>query len=166
MTWIDHFRRLANYNRWANERLFKVCGQLPVEEYLLPRAAYFQTIHGTLQHILVADRLWLGRLMGRDSGIVSLDQTLYTDLRSLERGRRTTDEEIFDFVDELSEFHLETKLTYQTITEPRRQVTSSLHDVLTHLFNHQTHHRGQVHDLLMQTPVAPPPLDYLHFADH
>jgi len=79
----DQFEVLARYNSWANARLYETSSRLPSDEYLKDRKAFFGSIHDTLNHLLVVDRLWLGRLEQRDSGITALNQTLYIDFNSL-----------------------------------------------------------------------------------
>ncbi len=157
----SHFQSCARYNRWANGRLFAACGQLSETAYMQPRPAFFGSIHGALNHILVGDRIWLGRAAGQDSGIHSLDQQLYGDFLGLKVAREAEDARIVGFIDGLKEDEFAEVVVYRTMAgEPYR---NRLAEILAHLFNHQTHHRGQVHDLLSQTEVPPPPLDYIIF---
>src|SRR4051794_30228644 len=74
-----YFGELARYNAWANERLYAACGELADTERKAPRPAFFGSIHRTLNHLLVGDRVWLSRLAGEAHGIASLDQELYED---------------------------------------------------------------------------------------
>ncbi|MEE8248255.1 MAG: DinB family protein [Alphaproteobacteria bacterium] len=157
----EHFRTFAHYNAWANERLYEVCAGLPEAQYLEPRPAFFGSLHGALNHILVADRLWLSRLEGRDSGIGSLDQQLYGDFAGLRVARRAEDGLIIAYVEGLEAGDLTTPIRYTNMAGERHQ--DPLRLILAHMFNHQTHHRGQAHDLLSQTEVAPPPLDLIYF---
>src|ERR1051325_1413666 len=101
-----HFRTFAGYNAWANRRLYDAAGRLPEAEYMKSRPAFFKSIHGTLNHILVGDREWLGRLEGRDSGIKSLDQILYGELAGLRIARQAEDARIIAYVDRLGEAEL------------------------------------------------------------
>ena len=158
---LDHLRRLARYNAWANRRLFAACRELSDEEYHKPRPAVFGSIHGTLNHLLVGDRIWLDRLAGCAPRHARLDERPCATLDELEAARRAEDERIAAVVDGLEEANLSRELRYVTIAGAP-QVTP-VADVLLHLFNHQTHHRGQVHDQLSQTPVPPPPLDLIYF---
>ena len=61
---VDHYRALARYNRWMNERLYALCDEIPDADRKRDRGAFFRSIHGTLNHILLADRAWLGRFTG------------------------------------------------------------------------------------------------------
>ena len=86
----ESFQRMARYNRWANRRLFEACTGLDDTERKRDRQAFFGSIHGTLNHILVADRIWLSRLNGQPHGIKSLDQTLFDDFGALDEALAVT----------------------------------------------------------------------------
>ena len=161
LTLHQHFRTLAHYNMWANQRLYDACAKLSDEAYKKRRAAFFGGLHGVLNHILVGDRIWLARLQGYDAGIERLDIALYEDLEVLRAARDGEDIAINDYVRRLSEDDLASPISYRALNgDPH---ADALHELLTHLFNHQTHHRGQAHDLLSQTAVAPPSLDLIQF---
>jgi uncharacterized damage-inducible protein DinB len=162
MTTPSYFQTLARYNQWANERLYAACAELADADYRAPRQAFFGSIHGTLNHLLVADRIWMGRLQGPESGLKQLNQILYEDFAELRAARVAEDRRLIHFVDGLSQQSLDGVLAYKT-TAGVPQETPLLW-TLAHLFNHQTHHRGQTHGLLSQTAVAPPPLDLLIFS--
>lgn len=156
-----HFRTFARYNQWANRRLYAACARLPEAEYAKPRQCFFGSIHNTLNHLLVGDRIWLGRFEGKDAGIKALDQILYDDFAALRAAREAEDARIIAIVDRLADGALGAMLAYRNMKgEPYE---TRLDWVLAHLFNHQTHHRGQAHDMLSQTPVAPPPLDLIFY---
>ncbi|HUN50962.1 MAG TPA: DinB family protein [Candidatus Sulfotelmatobacter sp.] len=155
----EHFRRFARYNAWANERLYKSCFALSEAEYMKPRPAFFKGIHGTLNHLLLTDRMWFARFDHKSYPVKSLDQQLYADRVGLEVARRAEDAHIVNYVDGLSEADIEAPLTY---TNSRGMpFTNPLGLLLAHVFNHQTHHRGQVSDLIAQTDVPTPELDLI-----
>jgi uncharacterized damage-inducible protein DinB len=154
-------RTLARYNRWANRRLYEACGALDDDAYRADRGAFFGSIHRTLNHILVGDRAWLGRLEGIDRGIRSLDQILFDDLPSLTDARMEEDARIIAIVDGLDAASLEQPLVYRTIAGEIQETPIGL--VVIHMLNHATHHRGQVHCMLCQIPTDPPPLDLIYF---
>jgi uncharacterized damage-inducible protein DinB len=156
----DYFAQLAAYNRWANRRLFAACAELSTDEYHAPRRAFFGSIHRTLNHILVGDRLWFSRVEGQALNY-PLDHELYADLPSLRAARQTEDDRILQFVQALPAERLAGDLSYRNVAGEAH--TTPLRFVLGHIFNHQTHHRGQVHDMLSQTAVAPPPIDLIYF---
>ncbi len=157
-----HFRTLARYNAWANRRLFDACGQLTEAERQAQRPSFFGSIHATLDHLLLADLVWLSRLDGQDRGIRSLDQRLHADWSGLCAARAEFDKAFAAFVDGLAEPDLERLVRYVPFTNPQ-PVETPLVQVLTHMVNHGTHHRGQVHGLLSATSVPPPPLDLIYF---
>ncbi|MGE5540137.1 MAG: DinB family protein [Gemmatimonas sp.] len=156
-----YFQMLARYNRWANERLYAACAKLPPGEYGKPRAAFFGSIKGTLNHIMVGDRAWLARIEGLTVEAKGYDEILYDDLPALSQARAAEDVRIIRLMEDLGPDELACTLYYTTIAGDRAETPMQL--VLAHMFNHQTHHRGQVHDQLSQTAVAPPPLDLIYY---
>ena len=157
----EHFQMFARYNRWANQQLYQAAGQLTAEALALDRGAYFKSVLGTLNHLLVADRVWMGRLEGVSARALHLDEILHSDLGELREARQQEDQRIISRVFGLEEEQLAVSLSYQTLSGAPQ--TQPLHQVLSHLFNHQTHHRGQAHDLICQLLGAAktPPLDLL-----
>jgi len=152
----SHFQMLAQYNALANQRLYAACAQLTEEERQQVRAAFFQSIHRTLNHILVGDRIWLGRFENNPVQI-ALDTILYQDFEELRTARFAEDERIVTFTAGLTAEFLASTIEYRNFQGIVYQDPLSL--LIAHFFNHQTHHRGQVHDLLTQTQVPPPSLD-------
>ena len=157
----DHFRRFAAYNRWANERLYAACTGLPEGEYKASRPAFFGSIHRTLNHILLADRAWLSRLQATGARALPLDTELYPTLTELAAARAAEDDNLAIYVDGLDEAGLARVVSYRSTQGTAYDAPCSI--ILQHVFNHQTHHRGQVHDMLTATSVAPPPLDLIYF---
>lgn len=157
------FPMLARFNAWANERLYASCAELADAERKRERKAFFGSIHHTLNHLLVVDRLWLGRIEGMDSGIESLDQVLYDDFEALRQARRREDARIVAVVDGIPESRLQQKIAYRRMSAAKDRQEKSLEILLITLFNHQTHHRGQVHNMLSQAGIEPPALDIINF---
>jgi uncharacterized damage-inducible protein DinB len=154
---VAHFQMMARYNRRANAILLKVCARLSDAALRKKRRAFFDSIHGTLNHILVGDRIWLARFAGRDVPSTGLDAILYEDFDQLVDARRSEDAGIEEFIEGLDDDVLMGEINYVNNTGIACQDPLSL--LIAHLFNHQTHHRGQIHDMLSQTEVAPPSLD-------
>ncbi len=154
---IDHFRMFADYNRLANETIYAACAQLGDDERKLIRPAFFGSIHGTLNHIMVGDRIWLTRFDGGEVASTNLDAILYEDFATLLSARQYEDARIADFVANLDAGWFVADFVY--INNSGVRCTDPKPMILAHFFNHQTHHRGQIHDMLSQTEVAPPPLD-------
>lgn len=157
----NHFANLAQYNRWANGRLYDAVATLSPAEYGRDRKGFFRSVQGTLNHILVGDRLWLRRLTGEGSQPRTLNQILYETFAELRPAREDEDERILRVVGGCSEEALSGNLAYENYRGQRFE--QPLWQVLDHVFNHQTHHRGQVHDMLSQTGMDPPELDLIYF---
>ena len=155
---------MARYNAWANKRLYETVGTLSDEDYRSDRGAFFGSIHGTLNHILVGDRIWSSRIIGEYSGIKSLDAILHEDLEGLRQARTAMDDHIRLMVDRMSvglDGGFEREVRYRTMSGGPKHASPAHHIFLT-LFNHQTHHRGQIHCLLTQLGIeTPPPLDVI-----
>jgi len=159
-----HFAMLAGYNRWANERLYEAARALPDAEYRANRGAFFGSLHGTLNHLLVADRVWMRRFTGSGPIQTRLDEILFEELSALEDARHEEDERIVAYVDLLTDAEFGETFTYRTIVNPR-DIAQPLAPALTHFFNHQTHHRGQAHALVTMAAgnAAMPSLDLIQF---
>lgn len=146
---------LARYNRWMNDKLYALCATLSDEERKRDRGAFFKSIHGTFNHILLADRVWLARFKGVTApdgfmgpgGVRTLDQELFADFGELRRERALTDDELSEWISGLDEERLAAPLVYM---RHGQKVDSPLYFAVAHVFNHQTHHRGQVTTLLTQ----------------
>ena len=154
---IQHFQSLARYNTLANQRIYEACAQLTEAERQQVRPAFFKSIHGTLNHILLGDRIWLGRFEGTTMPSTGLDAVLYPDFEPLRSARIVEDRRIESFAAGLTEAFL--SQTFDYVNNQGQSRADPALVLVAHLFNHQTHHRGQVHDLLTQTIVAPPVLD-------
>ncbi len=153
-----HFALLACNNLWSNHRLHAACAELSGGEYRKPRrAAFFGSIHGTLNHILLIDQYYLDRLAGRVEERFDYDIELAPDLPGLTAAQVTADRRLLDFIQSLTEAGLEAPVTLSDYDD--QPVQDPVRAVLLHLFLHQVHHRGQVHALLKETPVEPPQLD-------
>lgn len=157
---LEWLAALARYNRWMNERLYAQAASLSPEARTRDMGAFFRSIHGTFNHLLLADRVWLARFTGEEippgfmgpGGIRSLDQQLYADFDQLRLERAQTDEAFSAWVADLTEAKLAAPLVY---TRRGERQESPLWWAVTHLFNHQTHHRGQITTLLFQQGIDP-----------
>jgi uncharacterized damage-inducible protein DinB len=156
MDTIDVFRMLARYNRIANERLYEQCANLDPVEYLRERRGSFGNIHALLNHILLGDRIWMSRFAGGGSTTPPLNSILYDTLAELHAARSAQDAEIEAYFETDPAFLLKPLL--YTNSRGKDCVDVAPMAVL-HFFNHQTHHRGQVHVMISQTDVKPPSLD-------
>lgn len=154
------FHMFAGYNDWANERLYDAAAQLSDAEYRADHGAFFRSVHGTLNHLLVGDRIWMHRFTGEGALPVSLDAILFDDFESLREARRAEDQRIVVYASSLTEADLDRDICYSTISRPA-SIAQKLRFALPHVFNHQAHHRGQVHCLLTKITGDAPPLDLI-----
>jgi uncharacterized damage-inducible protein DinB len=145
---------MATYNRWMNDRLYDACARLSDDERKRDLGAFFKSLHGTLNHLLLADRIWMGRFTENPYPVKALDQELYARFDELCAQRRQTDDEIIVWVDSLSDIDIERQLSYVSVVSPQPR-TYALWVAIAHFFNHQTHHRGQATTLLMQLGIDP-----------
>lgn len=155
-----HFRMMAAYNSWVNRRLYSAAAALADADYRRPAGAYFGSLHGTLNHLLATDRIWLRRLTGEGDAPNRVDAILFDSLDDLRVAREAEDTRLEQYVGGLSADDLAASFDYATTSgRPQRQPRW---ETLAHLFNHQTHHRGQAHAILTRLGVAePPPFDLL-----
>ena len=159
-----HFAMFAAYNRWANARLYEAAAKVSDTDYRADRGAFFGSLHRTLNHLLVTDRIWLRRFTGTGPQPTRLDEILFDDLPALAEARRAEDQRIIAYVDGLGDADLAGTFSYRTITNPA-DITQKLAPALAHFFNHQTHHRGQAHTLVTIAGGrdAAPSLDLIYF---
>jgi len=163
---VEQYHALARYNAWMNEKLYDRAAELSDAERRRDAGAFFRSIHGTLNHLLLTDRAWLWRFTGdarvagsRDAAgrpiamTGRLDQELYADFDQLRRERVRTDADITAFAAGLTPERLGAEITYRTTAGVEQR--HILWWAVSHFFNHQTHHRGQVTTLLKQAGVDP-----------
>ncbi|MFO0630419.1 MAG: DinB family protein [Polyangiales bacterium] len=161
---VEHMLHLARYNAWANARVYAAVAEVGDEAAWRDAGLFFGSVAATLNHLLVADRIWMRRFTGDGEHPARLDAILHRDLAALADARRAEDARILGWAAGLTEEALAREITYAPVTRPGA-VTSVLWMDLLHAFNHQTHHRGQVHTgLLRLTGQEPPPLDMVLFA--
>ncbi|MDR3451439.1 MAG: DinB family protein [Rhodoferax sp.] len=163
-TFSDNYRFLARYNRWFNERLLAACETLSDEERRRDRGAFFGSIYGTLNHLGWADTMWLGRFAAQGHPFAALpadllvlpagarhETVLYEDWAGLRSQRARLDAAIEAWVAEMPDDFLTRTMRYSNTKGVQR--AHPTWQAMTHFFNHQTHHRGQVTTLLMQAGV-------------
>jgi uncharacterized damage-inducible protein DinB len=159
---IENFRQLAAYNHWANIRIYGAALEMPEQQYRRATGVFFGSLHGTLNHLLLTDRIWLRRLTGTGEHPDRLDAILFDDRRALLRARLAEDARLSNFVAGRSEADLTQPVEYRTTSG--KPYSQPLQDILLHLFNHQTHHRGHAHACCsIVTGSEPPSLDLLAF---
>jgi uncharacterized damage-inducible protein DinB len=158
-----HFGMMARYNAWANRRLYEAAAGLDDAARRRDEGAFFGSLHRTLNHVLVADVIWLARFRGQGGPAWSLDHVAHDDFDELRGGREALDADIEAYVDGLSEADLAAGFSYARVSAPDERITQPLAPALAHVFNHQTHHRGQCHMILTRLTGEAPPLDLIFF---
>lgn len=155
----DHLSLMARYNEVMNAKLVALLAPIPTAQLQESRGAFFGSILGTLNHLMVADLVWLNRMRPQPYGAAlaqleslprptALTDTLHYDMASFAPSRAELDALIRRFIDGLSDSDIAGPLVYSNMRgEP---FTKTLGLVLSHVFNHQTHHRGQITTLLSQ----------------
>ncbi|TRC95528.1 damage-inducible protein DinB [Mesorhizobium sp. WSM4303] len=143
----QHFMMFAAYNQWANGRIYDAVAALDEEEFNRDVGAFFGSIMGTLNHLLATDRIWMKRFTGEGDAPAKLDAILHRALPGLRLAREAEDRRIVDWVGGLTEKALSGRFSYMTVSD-MRTVSQRLAPALAHVFNHQTHHRGQAHAIL------------------
>ena len=159
----SHVVLLASYNAWMNPKLYEAAAALPPDEITADRKAFFGSLLGTLNHIVVGDTIWLKRFATHSGNHASLepirhspaplalDQVLFDNLPALWEQRQKLDCTINTWAASLTETDLECSLSYKNMkgVSAKKRFSS----LVLHFFNHQTHHRGQATTLLFQAGV-------------
>lgn len=161
---LDNYRFLARYNRWMNQRLYQACETLSDEERKRERGAFFGSIHHTLTHLVLADKMWLQRFAAQDTVFAALSPALlalpdgsdyssdlHPDWLDLKRTREALDAAIEAWMADMPPQFLLSIMRYSNTKGVAR--AHPAWQAMTHFFNHQTHHRGQATTLLMQAGV-------------
>ncbi|MBB3919758.1 DinB family protein [Rhizobium fabae] len=159
---LRQYRMLAAYNGWANAQVYAAAAELSDAEFRSDRGAFFGSLHRTLNHLLVADRIWMKRFTGTGEAPTTLDAVLYEELDMLAAARKAEDERIIAWTGTLDEATLAASFTYSPLTQSV-EITQPLWAALSHLFNHQTHHRGQCHMTLTAIGKPSLQLDLIYF---
>lgn len=165
----DHAQLMARYNRWMNAQIYAACDKLGDDERKSDQRAFFKSIHSTLNHLLWGDYMWLGRFaqgtpLARDYPKGPSGVDLYDDWAELKVARAAMDDDIDAWAATITRPWLEGDVTwYSGLTKSTRTKPAWL--LVTHLFNHQTHHRGQVTTLLSQQGIDPGVTDLMLMPD-
>lgn len=159
---LSHFQMFAAYNAWANRLVYQAAADLTDGELHADKGAFFGSVFATLTHILVADRIWLHRMTGHGETHAALNARPFEYLAGLDAARTLLDQRLIDFTAGLTEDRLAADFTYVPISNPVA-VSHKLLPVLSHIFNHQTHHRGQVHAILTALGKPSLSLDMIYF---
>jgi len=145
---------MARYNRWMNERLYALCAGLSDAERKRDRGAFFGSIHGTLNHLLWGDRMWLGRFVGDPCTAPAFGEAMFENWIDLAREREITDTNLLRWAGGVTPEWLAGTLVYTSKVDGKtRELPRAIAAV--HMFNHGTHHRGQLTTLMKQAGCDP-----------
>jgi len=161
---MDHLPLMARFNRWVNAQFHDSVAKLSDAAYREDSGLFFGSVHATLNHLLLVDRLWTRRIEGAPHRLKSLDQILHDDFDSLRAAQSAEDEHLIELVDGLTPARLQEPVVYRRMIGEGDEEIRAGH-ILLALFNHQTHHRGQVHAVLTRHGIVPPGLDVPYFLD-
>ena len=159
-----YVRTMAAYNAEMNRRLYAAAARLPEAARLAERGVFWGSLHATLTHLVWGDRMWMARFDGWQRPAVPLRESgaMIADFATLSAARTETDAGIEDWAKRLDQAWLDQDLVWVS-GAARREMRAGRAFLVTHFFNHQTHHRGQVHGLLIQEMEEPPALDLIYF---
>ena len=160
---LEFTQLMAHYNQWMNQRMYEVASRLGAEQLMKDQGAFFGSVFGTLQHIAVADTIWLLRFATHPMGFTSLrklqdgprptalNQRLFAHWVDLQSYRQTLDATLMAWADEMRPAHWAQPLAY--VNMAGKNQCKAFAPLVTHFFNHQTHHRGQASTLIHQMGV-------------
>lgn len=154
MITLDYARLMARYNRWMNENLYAASAKLTDAQRKEDRGAFFKSLHGTLEHLMWADLAWMYRFTGRSIDGLDPKSPRFADFETMQRERIALDGEIDRWVETITPEWLASEFRYFSKAYDRHFEWPAW-ICLTHFFNHETHHRGQVTTLLKQYGVDP-----------
>jgi len=154
---IDTVRMLARYNAWANKTLFEAVAALPAGEATKERPTLFKNMVNTLNHLYVVDLIWQAHLEGREHGIPALNTVLHPDLAELWDVQQDIDDWYVAWADDLSDAAAAEVVRFKLIGGNRGEMRRG--DVMLHVVNHTSYHRGFVADMFYQVPARPPLTD-------
>lgn len=150
----DYCVTLARYNRWMNERLYAACADIPDVDRKRDLGAFFGSLHATLNHLLWADGVWLSRFTGRPRPAGGPAAEQHADFDELRAARAAMDDEILAWAEGVDASWLASELTWTSGADGATRSRPAW-VLAVHLFNHQTHHRGQATTLMRQLGVDP-----------
>jgi uncharacterized damage-inducible protein DinB len=149
MITASHSLLMAQYNEWMNSRMYALCASLPDTELRKDRGAFFKSIYATLNHIAYGDLAFLSRFTGNPSAVPEPGADLFVTFSLLRTERAVLDQRILVWSESLTPAWLAESLTYTSQIDGKTRTVPKW-ALVTHMFNHQTHHRGQVTTLLSQ----------------
>lgn len=149
-----HVRMMAAYGSWMNGRMLDLCGRLADAERKSDRGAFFKSIHGTFDHLVYGDVAWMGRFTGSPMPTKRIGEIVYESWEELDAARRAMDRRIEGWAADVTEAWLAEIMSYVSVNDGKTRLLPRW-VLVTHMFNHGTHHRGQLTTLMKQLGVEP-----------
>jgi uncharacterized damage-inducible protein DinB len=159
MNIVDYARGMAAYNQWMNDKIYAVAATLSDEERKRDLGAFFRSVHGTLNHLLLGDQAWMQRFRGQPVTMKSPDEELHAEFEPLRAARVAMDRDILAWAESIGPDFGSEPFRFVSVTYKREFVLPGWAPVVQ-IFNHQTHHRGQVTTLLKQLGKDPGVTDF------
>lgn len=149
----DYAMAMARYNQWMNGKVYDAAAQLSDEQRKADRGAFFRSVHGTLNHLLLGDRSWMQRMHGQPVTMTSPHEEVHEDFDELRAARQAMDQTLLEWAASLDPA-IEPSRSYSFVSVTyQKTITLPYVAVVMQIFNHQTHHRGQLTTLLSQFGV-------------
>ena len=160
---LAHPHVMAQFSTWANERIYVACGQISKDDLEKDRSAFFRSIHGTLNHILLVDLLYRERIEEVRTRFKTLDETVHQDLDDLRSAQASSDSWYQELLDGMTESQLDEPMGFYTLLDDPEYWEVPRRTYYSNLFQHQVHHRGQIHNMLSQVGIDPPPIGFIQY---
>ncbi|OYY07515.1 MAG: damage-inducible protein DinB [Polynucleobacter sp. 35-46-11] len=157
MSAVRNIRMLARYNKWANNMLLDAIAALPLDEVIKNRAAAFGGMSFALAHVAIVDQIWQAHLLGKDHGFKSRTTESPDSLAALTEKLNESGDWYIQYADSMTEPLLNEKLSFLFVDGGAGEMTRG--DILIHVFNHKTFHRGHIGDMFYQSGFRPPSID-------
>jgi len=149
----NHYQLMSEYSRWMNGKLYAICADITDADRRRDRGAFFRSVHGTLNHLYHGDQAWIGRFTHQPF-VATIGHEFFATFEELRMARKKLDDEIVTWAQALSEDWLKSPSTYTSSVDGKTRTLPSW-VLVVHMFNHQTHHRGQLTTLLKQLGIDP-----------
>ena len=158
----NHMRTMARYNSWQNQNIYRAADGLSDELRQQDRGAFFNSIHGTLSHLMWADQMWMHRFADtpKPAGGISQSAQLFSEWDAMKTQRVALDAQIQEWADTVDPAWIVENMTWFS-GAAQREFTMARWQLVTHFFNHQTHHRGQIHAMLTAAGAKPDDTDLI-----
>lgn len=152
-----YLQSLLDYNAWANGEMYKVVQDMPLDEVHKERKTSLKSIHVSLNHLLVVEKIWLAHMKCEKHSFENLRTIVHEDIEELRQGHAAMDQKLKDYAADLSGDDLEEVVEYELISGKKGQLSRAM--VLTHIVTHGNYHRGWIVDMLGQAGVQQPQMD-------